>query len=92
MGSDRIVRSVRVTTAIAAVPVLWLAIGSPTAGLLGAGLLILVSAVLAAVLRLTWGTTTRSIAEVLHDVDAEPPPVVAIHATGAVSSPRPPAR
>jgi cytochrome b len=69
------VRWVRVLIAIAAVPLFWIAVGAPVVALVWTGLVLLVAAMLIA-LRLGWGTTTPSIAEVIHDVEGEAPPLV----------------
>lgn len=69
------VRWIRLITVLAAVPIFWFVVGVPVAGLVWIGL-VLMGACLWLALRLGWGLTTRSIAEVIQDTDAESPAVV----------------
>jgi hypothetical protein len=72
-GKRMTLRWFRVATLIAAVPVFFIAIGAPVVAVVWMGLVILASSLLMAV-RLGWGAESRSIAEILHALDAETVP------------------
>jgi hypothetical protein len=75
----------RVFTVMAPVPVLWLIIiGAPVLWLF---LVLLALSMLAGAVRIGWGRMTRSMADVIDDVDAEAPPI-AVRPTNAMSTPR----
>lgn len=78
----------RVFTVMVPVPLLWLmVVGSPLTRTLWVLLAIATFSILAGAFRIGGGRQTRSMADVIDDVDAEAPPLV-VRATSAVSTPR----
>ena len=72
----------------APVPLLWLmVVASPVSVALAMIALIVASSIVAGALRIGWSRNLRSMAEVIHDVDAEAPPI-SVRAMSAVSTPR----
>ena len=81
------VRGCRFFAAIAPVPFLWLIFGFPRVQVLWVLAALLGVALLAAAFRVASGTSARSMADVIEDVDTEAPPI-AVRPTSAVSLPR----
>jgi hypothetical protein len=78
----------RVFAVMAPIPIFWLiVVGASVTRALWVILAILGLSTLAGAVRIGGGRTTRSMAEVIDDVDAEAPPI-AVRATSAVSTPR----
>jgi hypothetical protein len=91
-GKKMTLRWFRVATVVAVVPVFWIAVGAPVVAIVWVGLVLLAGSMLMAV-HFGWGADTRSIAEVLHDLDAESMPgAVRVTSPAKVRSPRLPER
>jgi hypothetical protein len=78
----------RVFAVMAPLPIFWLIVlGSPVTLAVWALVVLLAFSLLVGAVRIGWGRMTRSMADVIGDVDAEAPPI-AVRATTAVSTPR----
>jgi hypothetical protein len=91
-GKKTTVRWLRTTTAAVAIPICCVVVGVPVLAILWLSVMVLVASMFMG-LRLDGGTKTRSIAEIIRDLDAESrsrPMPIPVRVTSAVSTPRPP--
>jgi hypothetical protein len=76
----------RVLAVMAPLPVFWLIVlGSPVTHGVWVLLVLLAFSILVGAVRIGWGRMTRSMADVIDDVEGEAPPI-AVRATNAVST------
>jgi RsiW-degrading membrane proteinase PrsW (M82 family) len=77
----------RIFAVAAPVPLLWLMVFASSLPLAFGVIVLIVAALLVGALRIRWSRSTRSMADVIHDVDGETAPI-GVHPTSAVSTPR----